>query len=155
MRHSMFWALALTASLSVVACKKAEPEATPTATAPAPAPAVSWSWGPATFDGSRAEGNDGKLMVPFGATNNSDVGFVLDVVSVTILDAAGEKVCTGKVSVDDKATKGNTIEGKVEVDCSYQKLPEGADLPGKATVMYKLNGEEKQDIVDVKIPFKR
>jgi hypothetical protein len=154
MRRSMFWALALTASLSVVGCKKnAEPEAAPVAQAPAPA--VTWSWGPATFDGSRAEGNDGTLILPFKATNNGDVGLILDVVQVTIIDAAGEKVCAGKTDVNDKAAKGDSVESKVEIVCAYTKLPDGAELSARLNVNYQLDGQAKQDTPTVTFPFKR
>jgi hypothetical protein len=151
--RSLFFGLAL-ASLALTGCKKKAPEPAPVAAAE-PAPAVAWAWGAVTFDGSRAEGNMGKLNVPFTLTNQSQTGLQFGTVAVNIFD--GEtKVCGGKLTVDEKASMGNSISGTVEVVCEYKTLPAGDKLSAKVTAMYTVGAEEREDrAVPVQLPFSR
>lgn len=152
MRHLVL-ALVL-APLFVVGCKKKDPEPLPAAAAATPA--LEWTWGPATFAGSRAEGNTGALTVPFSVKNTSSGGLVLQAVAVNIF-AGEEKVCGAKVAVSAKAPEnGGTASGSVEIPCEYKTIPEGDKLTAKTTAVYTLGGGDAQeDRASASIPFSR
>jgi hypothetical protein len=154
MSRSIFWAIALTATLFATGCKKQAAPA-PVAAAPAPAPAVEWTWGVATFSGSEEAGTNGSLNVSFSAKNVSSTGLMMGVVGLHIFDADGEKICGGKTSVDDKAAGGAVIEGKVEISCDYTTLPAEGALNGRVTAMYTVGDEDKQEKLKTSITFKR
>lgn len=146
-------ALAAPLVLGAVACKKNK--------APEPAPAakempdVAWKFGPASFSGSRAEGNEGTLKVPVSATNNSDTGFVLKTVRVGVMGASGGEACTGKKSMTDKAPAGAGVSALIELPCAFTKLPAEGKLSTKITVMYTLGGVDKEEMVEKMVRFDR
>ena len=151
-RHLVL-ALAL-APLFLVGCKKKDPEPLPAAAVAAPA--LEWTWGPATFAGSRAEGNTGALTVPFTVKNTSSDGLVLQAVAVNIF-SGDNRICSAKVSVSAKAPEnGGTASGSVEIPCEYKTIPEGDKLTASTTAIYTLGGSEPvEKKAPASIPFTR
>lgn len=156
MRFVRTLALTLPLVFAATACKKsAPPETAPAAKEEPAAPPMSWKWGPASFSGSRAEGNTGTLKVPVKVTNNTDTGLVLKAVRLGVM-GGGSEACSAKVGSPGKAASGATLEFMLEIaDCSYGSFPEEGKLMGKATVVYTLGGDDNEDMVDVKIGFQR
>lgn len=152
--RSMLVAFALVSPLFVVGCKKKEPEPAPVAAAPAPKADLAWSFGPATFDGSRADGNTGALKIPFTVTNNS--GSALDLKALSASVNPGEaKVCSGKTSYDGTAAAGGTFSGSIEIACEYKLLPSGATLPIRGLAIYALGAEEREEKYSADVTFTR
>lgn len=153
----MRYAILLTALLGpslLVGCKKKEPEPAPVAAAPAPKALLDWTFGPATFAGSRADGNTGALTVPWTVVNKSGSGLVLTAVAVNIFNGE-EKICGSKANVSDKTADGGTLSGKVEIPCEYKTLPATEKLSAKATALYELGGETKDEKVSLDLEFTR
>ena len=148
--------LALAAPALVTGCKKKEPEPAPVAAQPpAPKPAFDAAWGPATFVGSRAEGNTGELKVPFTLTNDTGSAVVVQAVAVHVFSGE-EKVCGAKVSLDNgKADVGAKVSGEIEIPCDYHTIPAGENLNVKTTIVYEAAGEAKEARQPASIPFSR
>lgn len=147
--------LALAApALVVTGCKKKEPEPAPAAAQPAPKAAFAGDWGPATFVGSRAEGNTGALKVPFTITNDSGKAVTVDAVAINLFNGE-EKVCGAKVAVNSKADVGGKISGEVEIPCDYKALPTSETLPAKTNVVYSADGETLEFRSPTDLPFTR
>lgn len=154
MRTALLLVALATPVLLTTGCKKKEPEPAPVATQPAPKPAFDAEWGPATFVGSRAEGNTGQIVLPFTVTNNSAGEVNVDAVGVHFFNGE-EKVCGGKVALNTKAAVGASVSGKLEIPCDYKALPSSEKLPAKTNVVYTAGGEAQEFRNTADIAFTR
>lgn len=140
--------------IAAAGCKKNTAPEAPAADAPAKqTEAVAWTWGPATFAGSRAEGNSGTLTIPVKATNQSGSGMVLKVLDLNVRDG-DDRVCGAKSSFNEKASPGKDVSASLELSCEYRKIPAG-DLTVRGTAIYEIGGERKQDRVNATVAFSR
>lgn len=147
--------VALIATLALVGCKKkADPEPAPVAAEQAPAaPEVEFAFGPAVFSGERADGKTGTVKVDFDITNNSDSGLIVSTVMASLHGDAG-KICAGKTSEGGKASKGNAVEGAVELSCAWSDLPDD-EVKVKYTVMYSLGGADMEEKNNTMVNLKK
>jgi hypothetical protein len=151
MRSLRYAALAAPLVFAIACKKQTAPEPAP----PAAPPMVEWSFGPATFSGSRAEGNTGTLTVPVTIQNNTEGGLVMQSLRLEVMGADGKGACAKKVDMTDKTGGNSSLKASIELDCPFTAFPEEGRLMGKGTALYKLGGDDKQENFDAKIKFQR